>query len=238
MAEGGRAGLFPSTRWSLILAAQADAALRRQALEELVRPRWKPLYVLARQYGLGGPAAEDAVQSFLGRMIEASGGELLARLDPAQGSLRSYLKTAFRHHLSNLREHEHAQKRGGGAFHADVSGLETWLASPAPDPDWLYERAWALATFERALSLLEAEYRNGARRGPFSLLKTLFAYGTVPGYTELAAEHGMSVPQLKAFVHRGKQRFRAILRAQIADTLSDGEDVEAEVGRLLEVLAS
>ncbi len=36
-------GLFPETRWTLVLAARFDPAKRRPALEELVRPRWRAL---------------------------------------------------------------------------------------------------------------------------------------------------------------------------------------------------
>lgn len=238
VSESGGAALFPSTRWSLILAAQGDEALRSKALEELVRPRWKALYVLARQHGLAPAAAEDAVQSFLARLVEVDMELLLGRLDPAQGSLRSYLKTAFRRHLSNVRQHDRAQKRGAGERHADVSTLEAWLDSGSPSADRLYERAWALAVFEQALAELEHEYVSGARRGPFDVVRALFAYGTAPAYVDLARDYGMTVPQLKSFVHRAKRRFRTLLEAQVADTLCDGEDTSAEVSRLLEVLTS
>src|SRR6185369_600271 len=103
MEPAAGAGLFPDTRWTLVLAARLDPAKRRPALEELVRPRWKALYVVARKHGLPSAEAEDAVQGFVARLLE---GDLLLRLDPGKGRLRSYLRTAFRHYLSSLRQEE------------------------------------------------------------------------------------------------------------------------------------
>lgn len=228
-------GLFPETRWTVILAARSDPQRRRQALEELVTPRWKALYVLARKLGLSASDAEDAVQSFLSRLLE---GDLLERLDPQKGRLRAYLKTAFRHHLQNLSESNRAAKRGGGAAHADLAELETLLLTPAPSPEDLFDRAWALQLFEEALAELEREFASGARRGPFEVLKQLFVFGEAPPYAELAAAHGMTVAQLKAFVHRARGRFRQLLRARAADTLTHPDDADEEIRALLEVTAA
>ena len=198
-------------------------------------PRWKALYVLARKQGLAAPEAEDAVQSFLTRLIE---GDLLAKLDPARGRLRAYLRTAFHHHLVNLHEHARAARRDAGKA-ASFDDVEALLASPAPSPDALFDRAWALQLFEDALAAMEAELARGERRGPFEVLRELFRFGeTATPYPELAARHGMTVPQLKSFVHRAKARFRQLLRARVADTVAEGDDVDAELGTLLEALAA
>jgi DNA-directed RNA polymerase specialized sigma24 family protein len=228
-------GLFPETRWTLVLAARRDPERRRIALEAVVRPRWKALYVLARKLGLSPSEAEDAVQSFLTRLIE---GDLLERLDPGKGRLRAYLKTAFRHHLSNLREAERAQKRGGGRSPEDLADAEALLLAPAPSPDVLFDRAWALKLFQDALSDLEREFTSGERSGPFEILKQLFAFGEAAPYAELARTHGMTVPQLKAFVHRARARFRQLLQARAADTLAGDGGPEDEIRALLQVMAA
>jgi DNA-directed RNA polymerase specialized sigma24 family protein len=226
--------LFPATRWTLVLAARARPEERRAALEALVAPRWRALYVLARKRGLAAAEAEDAVQGFLARLIE---GDVLAKLDPAKGRLRAYLKTAFANHLANLHEHGQAQKRGAGR-QASFDEVEALVASPAPSPEALFDRAWALQMFEEALAGIERELAEGERRGPFEVLRELFRFGETAPYPELAARHGMTVPQLKSFVHRAKGRFRQLLRAQVADTVAEGDDVDAELGALLEALAA
>jgi DNA-directed RNA polymerase specialized sigma24 family protein len=233
------AALFPSTRWTAVFAARSDPSLRRGALEGLLRPRWRPLYIVARKHGLDPASAEDAVQSFLAKLLEAeTGSDLIARLDPERGTLRAYLKTAFRNHLQNLGEFARAEKRGGGRAHEDVGELETLLASQDESPDALFEKAWAVVVFEESLSALEAEFRDGARRGPFEVLQELFAFGIVLPYPELAAKHGMTVAQLKSFVHRAKLRFRELVRERVAATLGIEDDLDGEVVHLLEAMSA
>lgn len=229
------AGLFPETRWTLVLAARLDPEKRRPALEQLVRPRWKALYVVARKHGLPPSEAEDAVQGFVTQLLE---GDVLERLDPGKGRLRSYLRTAFRHYLTNQRQEQRAQKRGGGERHADLADVEAWVASPDASPDVLFDRAWALSLFAEALSELESEYTSGARRGPFEVVRELFQFGAAPPYAELAAQHQMSVPQLKAFVHRARVRFRELLRNRVAETLTDSADADDELAALFEMMAA
>lgn len=229
------AGSFPETRWTLVLQARLDPKKRAAALEALVRPRWRALYVVARSQGLLPAAAEDAVQGFIERLLE---GDVLERLDPGKGRLRAYLRTAFRHYLSSLRQEERAQKRGAGAATTDLSDVEGWLASPDATPDVLFDRAWALSLFADALAELEREYESGARRGPFAIVKELFQFGVAPPYAELAQRHGMSVPQLKAFVHRARLRFRELLRQRVAETLPDAGDADEELSALLGAMAA
>jgi RNA polymerase sigma-70 factor (ECF subfamily) len=228
-------GLFPETRWTLVLAARLDPEKRRPALESLVRPRWKALYVVARKHGLAPAEAEDAVQGFVTRLLE---GDVLARLDPGRGRLRSYLRTAFRHYLSSQREEERAQKRGGGERPVDLADVEAWVESPGASPEALFDRAWALSLFSDALSELHREYQSGARRGPFEVVEELFQFGAAPPYAELAVRHQMSVPQLKAFVHRARVRFRELLRSRVAETLTDSDDPDDELAALLQVMAA
>jgi RNA polymerase sigma-70 factor (ECF subfamily) len=230
--------LFPSTRWTAILAARSDPALRRAALEGVLEPRWRPLYVLARKHGLDPETAEDAVQSFMARLLEAeSGSDLIARLDPAQGSLRAYLKTAFRNHLTNLAEHARAKKRGAGKAHQDVEDLEALLASGDAPPDALFEKTWAIVVFEESLAALESEFTAGARRGPFDVLRELFAFGVTPPYAELAPKHDMTVAQLKSFVHRAKLRYRDLVRERVRATLGDDADLDREIHHLMEAMS-
>ncbi len=200
-----------------------------------MQPRWRALYAVARAQGLAPEDAEDAVQGFVAHVLE---GDLLERLDPGKGRLRSYLRTAFKHFIANLRQEARAAKRGGGKMREDVADIEAWLASPLPSPDVLFDRAWALELFGDALKALEREFAEGQRRGPFEVLRELFQFGVAPPYPELAAQHGMSVSQLKAFVHRARGRFRELLRQRVAETLSNASEADDELALLLEAMAA
>jgi hypothetical protein len=226
---------FPNTRWTRIVAARDRPDLRRQVLGELCASRWQPLYVHLRKQGLARERAQDVVQGFLVHLLER---DFLARLDPGRGRLRAYLKTALGHYLSNLHEQESAQKRGGGARAIVFDEVEAILPAAPDDPSAAFDREWALGLFEGALTELEAELASGARRGPVAVVRQLFRLGETPAYDVLAAEHGMTVPQLKSFVHRARGRFRALLLARVADTVQTPEEAEAELGELLKALAA
>jgi RNA polymerase sigma-70 factor (ECF subfamily) len=226
---------FPETRWTRIVAARDRPDLRREVLGELCATRWQPLYVHLRKQGLARERAEDVVQGFLVHLLER---DFLARLDPGRGRLRAYLKAALAHYQANLHEQESAQKRGGGARALAFDDVEALVPAAPDDPAAAFDREWALALFEGALAELEAELASGARRGPVAVVRQLFRLGEAPAYDALAAEHCMSVPQLKSFVHRARGRFRELLLARVADTVQTRAEAEAELSDLLKALAA
>src|SRR4051812_41437013 len=103
--------MFPTTRWTLILASRGGGEAERAALDQLCTTYWKPVYFFLRRKGLSPAAAEDAVQGFFLHIRE---GNFLPRLDPERGRLRSYLLRSLEHYLINQHAHDSAQKRGGG----------------------------------------------------------------------------------------------------------------------------
>jgi len=225
---------FPTTRWSLILASHADPARAREALSRLLADYWQPLYVSLRRRGLARAEAEDAVQSFAVHLLQTA---TLARLDPARGRLRAYLKTALSHHVSHQRERELAQKRGAGQVVAlDADAAEALLAQSPESPDAAFDRAWARRTFDRALTRLAEEHRREARAGPFEVIAAYFQQGGELSYAEAARQHGLSVPQLKSLLHRARARFRAVLAEEVAETVAAPDEVEQELADLLRCL--
>ena len=77
---------------------------------------------------------------------------------------------------------------------------------------------------------------NGAGRS--RSLRELFRCGETPPYPELAAKHGMTVPQLKSFVHRARRRSAQLLLARVTDTVQTPDEAEAELGELLRALGA
>lgn len=227
---------FPPTRWTLIRSAQASPEARRAALEVLLLAYWRPLYAFFLRQGLDSESARDSVQDLLLRLLEH---DFLQRLSPERGRLRGYLLTSARNHLAHRHERESAARRGGGALPLplDFELAERVAAEDAPGPDEAFEREWATSVMERALARLKAEFDSGTRSGPFSLVEQFFRPGAQPpGYREAAAAHGMSLPQLKTFLHRARVRYRELVREEVADTVGGPEEVEAELAELLRVL--
>src|SRR4051812_40301988 len=105
------ASRFSTTRWTLILEAKGDAALKRRAFEELARVYWRPLFVFLRSKGLDPHAAQDEVQELLFTLMQR---DLVEKVTPERGRLRAYLKTAAANHLLHGYEKAAARKRGAG----------------------------------------------------------------------------------------------------------------------------
>ncbi len=228
---------FPTTRWTLILQAKTSPEAKRRAFEELARVYWRPLYVYLRSRGLDAAAAQDATQELLVALLQR---DVVDKVNPERGRLRAYLKTAAANHLVHQHEKSSAQKRGAGAR---VVSIDEKLAERLPydtaSPDVAFEREWALLVMQRALDALKAEFESGARVGPFALVERFFRPGNEqqPSYADAAREHQMSLPQLKAFLHRARVRFRELVREQVLDTVEDERDADAELGALVEVLS-
>jgi RNA polymerase sigma-70 factor (ECF subfamily) len=226
--------VFPSTRWTVVLSSRDGDAARRAALEALLPQYWKPVYFFLRRKGLSVEAAEDATQGFFVHILEK---DMLPRADPARGKFRSYLLASLENYLVNQHARDHAVKRGGRAkiVALDTGVAERDLPAVPDDPGRAFDREWAAAVLERALVRLSREYEEGRRKGPADAFLGFFGMDDAPSYAEGAARCGMTVTQFKAALHRSRERFREILREEVATTV-DG-DADAEVRAVLAAFA-
>lgn len=228
---------FLTTRWSLVRSAAEGGEAARRSLEELCHAYWYPLYAYLRRRGERRASSEDLVQAFFALLLERGD---LAAVDPARGRFRAWLLTALKHFAANERERERAEKRGGGRrlLSIDWDAAEArWAAEPATlrTPEREFDRAWALATLERAAERLREEYERRGKADLFEALRPELTSGS--GDREaLAARLGLTAGALKVAVHRLRQRFGEALRAEIGETLESAEEVDAELAELLEAL--
>lgn len=232
MIEGS--GRFPTTHWTLVLAARPGEPAQREALEALLSLYWKPVYFYLRRKGLDADQAQDAVQGLFTQLLEHG---FPGRVDAARGRLRSYLRAAADRYWINEHHRQSAAKRGRGMVPVaiDAAEAEHDLRSAADDPERAYEREWAVATLARAIERLRAEYLEGRRQGRPEVILRFFGFEEAPSYVEAAAQCGMTAARFKASLHRARMRFRELLREEVAPTASEG-GVEDEIGHLLRVL--
>jgi RNA polymerase sigma factor (sigma-70 family) len=231
---------FATTHWSLVVAASSDEASQtraRKALEELCRAYWYPLYAFARYRGYSLDDAQDLTQSFFARIIETGG---FASADPERGRFRSYLLGAMKHFLANEWHRAQAQKRGGGVTFLELDALTPearYALEPAQstDPDAGFDREWAQESIARAMEKLRAESETSGKGEQFEALKGSLI-GEEPARSETAARLGMTVDAVKVAVHRLRHRYRGLLRAEIAETVSDPSDINDEMRYLLAAL--
>jgi RNA polymerase sigma-70 factor (ECF subfamily) len=241
MSEYPSAAGFPTTHWSRVLrAGDANDREGRDALERLCRDYWYPLYVFARRQRLNRDEAADLVQGFLTDLIERRD---LAKADPSRGRFRSFLRTACAHFLSHSRDHDRAVKRGGGRtpISIDVQDAEgRYLNEPAHDltAERLFERRWAMVLLGHVLTRLESEANQGGKVDLFEHLRPLLeGDDLVETYKQIGDALHMSEGAVKVAVYRLRSRYRQILREEVARTIADPADVDAEIADLLRALS-
>lgn len=226
---------FLTTRWSLVLSAGKGES--RAALESLCASYWYPLYAFARRKGEPHERATDLVQGFFVVLLERRD---LHGVAPERGRFRSFLLAGLSHHMSNERDRDHAQKRGGGIVTKQLEDAETRYAMEpldATSPETLFERRWAIEVLARTFEVLEAEHADDGKRELFDALKPELQGASESTYAEIAARLSTSEGAVKTAAHRLRKRWRELLRAEVAGTLSDPADVDDEIRGLFAALA-
>ena len=235
----GDAMAFTTTHWSAVLEAQGDSPAAQRALEILCRTYWRPLYGFARRQGLAREEAQDLVQDFFARLLEHRNLNTVRR---EKGRLRSYLLVSLKRFLASEQHRASGVKRYETGPHI---ALDELLESEAADlelaetlsADRIYERRWALAVLEQVLARLESEYRAASNAALFDRLKEfLVGEQTRPLQAEIGSELGMTENAVKQAFHRFRQRYRMLLREEIAHTVIAPGDVEDELRHLVSVL--
>jgi RNA polymerase sigma factor (sigma-70 family) len=224
---------FPSTHWSVVLAAGTASEDAEQALAEVCRKYWWPLYAYVRRRGYGRQDAEDLTQEFLARFIEK---RYLSLADPRRGRFRSFFLTALEHFLSDQWDRAKTEKRGGGlrVFSLDADDASRWM-EPADDltPEKAYEQCWGEALLDAVLVRLADEYAANGKQQQFDLLKRYLwgSDGSIT-YAQIAAQLSMTEAAVKTAVHRLRQRYALLLRHEISQTVTSREELEDELAWL------
>ncbi len=229
---------FQATRWSLV--ASAGSGTSRSALEELCASYWYPLYAFLRRGGSDAQEAADLTQGFFTALIEK---DYVADADRERGRFRTFLLAALKNFASKEWAKNRAQKRGGGATVLSLdfeSGEERYAREPADSltPEGMYERRWALLVLDRTGEKLAAWFRKGGsdKAERYEALRPLLSGEGNATYRDVGLRLGMSETAVKVAVHRMRQRYREILRAEIADTVDDPRYVDDEIARLMEAV--
>jgi RNA polymerase sigma-70 factor (ECF subfamily) len=224
----------------VLLAGDAAAPDSRAALEELCRDYWYPLYAFVRKRGYDSETAQDLVQDLFAELLVR---EDLRRLEPSRGRFRTFLMACCTHYLAKHQKREHAAKRGGGRAPIPIDGLAAesrFGAEPAHDhtAERLFERRWALTLLDRVLAGLDAEMFRPDRRPLYEQLRPgLLGHEQARSYHQIGVELGLSESAVKMAAHRLRTRYRERLRAEIARTVADPAEVDAEIRELMNALA-
>ena len=230
---------FTTTHWSVVLQAQGPTPAAHAALERLCRTYWRPIYGFVRRQGTDLEEAKDLTQGFFALLLERRD---LNQVRKEKGRLRSYLLTSLKHFLSNERNRAGAIKRGEGQRlipldqfrECEAIGFEPADTSTA---DQIYERRWAWALMDQVMNRLEDEYRIGGKVVLFERLKALLTdEADRPSQAQIADELAMTENAVNQAFHRFRERYRHLLREEVAHTVMAPGDIEDELRHLITVL--
>jgi RNA polymerase sigma-70 factor (ECF subfamily) len=237
---------FPETRWTVVLRARepGNESLQQEALEDLCRSYWYPLYTFARRKGNSAHDSEDLVQGFFAEVLGLS---FFAAAEREKGKLRTFLLSAFERFLVDDYRRQNAKKRGGAVemIPFQLAGAEDrFLAETeiAAGPAGAFEKVWAMTVLEKSVARLAAEYESAQKSETCAALLPFLNVdedARAP-YDELSANLNISKAGARQAVHRFRERFRAILRREIADTLRNPTEalVDQELSALKQSIAS
>jgi RNA polymerase sigma factor (sigma-70 family) len=238
---------FVTTRWSLILSAANltnEEQKARDALAELCRTYWRPVFSFVCRRGYSTEDAQDLTQDFF---VTILGHNWLQHADRNRGRFRSLLLRSLQNFLINAAEKTHAHKRGGDV---EFISWDDWAAEHAsqlfnsaqvPDslpPERLFDLSWATTVAEHALQHLREECES---KGKLWLFRALSHHLTEErdevSYADLSAELGIAETVVKKQLHKMRQRYRSLLRAEVSRTVENPADVDDEIRYLCAALA-
>jgi len=207
------------------------------ALNELCRVYWQPLYVYLRRSGHEAETAKDSVQGFLSYFLSKSGFE---RIGPADGRFRHFLLGALRNYLVSEARKRQATKRGGGAdiVPLDIEQAEEMFqveAAESLSAEAAFDRQWAQTVWTQALRRLRQEQVLRGKEQAFDTLKPYLAEEAKGGYTQAAAQLGLSPSAVALGVHRLRRRLRELVLEELAQTVGTKSDLDDELTYFLSI---
>jgi RNA polymerase sigma-70 factor (ECF subfamily) len=238
---------FATTRWSVVLASAAsqEEEKAREALNQLCESYWRPVFAFICRHGYSTADAQDLAQDFFVMVLE---GNLLKLADPHRGRFRALLLKSLQNFLRESARTGRARKRGGkvhfiswddwmaaapSRFSLSAVALESW------PPERLFDLRWAATVTEHALRRLREECEAKGRLRVFDALSScLGAERTDISYANIAAALGIEEAVVKKLLHRMRQRYRELLRGEVAETVADPADVDDEIRYLCAAMAA
>ena len=239
---------FVTTRWSLILSAAnlgTDEQKAREALAELCRTYWRPIFLFVRARGYAIEDAQDLTQDFFVTILR---NNWLQQADRNRGRFRSLLLRSLQNFLINAAEKIHALKRGGGV---EFISWDDWMAEAPPQlsipvqaldslaPERIFDLTWATTVVEHAFQRLREECDSKGKLWLFQALSSnITDERDELSYANLSAELGITEAAVKKQLHNMRQRYRSLLRAEVSQTVENPADVDDEIRYLCASLAT
>jgi RNA polymerase sigma-70 factor (ECF subfamily) len=223
----------------------AGEAKARKALADLCKTYWRPVFAFICRRGYSVADAQDLTQDFFLMLLE---GDILKRADPSRGRFRSLLLKALQNFLVDDTIRKRAHKRGGNM---KFVSWDEWIAeapsnlaitiqeAEAWPAERIFDVRWAATAVEHALRRLGEECEVRGRRRVFDVLSECLAADRQDvSYPKFSKILGVPEASVKRLVHQLRQRYRMLLREEVAQTIEKPEDVDEELRYLCAALAA
>jgi DNA-directed RNA polymerase specialized sigma24 family protein len=232
---------FTTTHWSVVLEAQGESPAAQAALENLCRTYWRPVYGFVRRGGARPEEAKDITQGFFALILQRKDFHSVRQ---KKGRLRSFLLASLKHFMMNERRDATTIKRGGGRTLLPLDEIESYDSSEFDrgdmmSPDLLYDRRWAFTVLDRVFARLRDESQGSLNPPLLQRLNTLLSDEPErPSQADIAREFCMTENAVKQAFHRLRQRYRQLLREEVAHTVATPAEIEDELRHLIAALRS
>lgn len=231
---------FTTTHWSVILSAGLEESEgASEAMEQLCRTYWFPLYSFVRWQGFAPAEAQDIIQGFFEQFLEK---EYLKSVDRDLGRFRSFLLASIKHYIMNERKRAGRKKRGGDVtiLSLDQEEIESRHRADAcleSSPEKAFDHRWATTVMGQAMERLETEYGESGKGELFQRLKKFLSTDPDEGeYAALASALDMTKSAVSVGVHRLRQHYGELIRVEVAHTVTHAFEVEDEMRYLYSIL--
>jgi len=239
----GDTGRFRTTRWTaVLLSAQSQAPGSPEALAELCRIYWRPLYAFVRGRGSSPEDAQDLTQGFFLHLLDH---KALRRVNPLKGKFRSFLIASLQNYLLNEADSARCLKRGGnleiipldaklGGDHYQLEPVDCLTAEN------IFDARWAMTLLDEAMGRLRLEYAAQEKTTTFETLKPLLDLNNqgALSYEQAASALQVSVGSVKTLIHRLRKQYASLLREEVARTVCEPREIDEEIHCLCEALIS
>jgi RNA polymerase sigma factor (sigma-70 family) len=236
------AGRFRTTHWSaVLLSAQSQAPGAQEALAELCRIYWVPIYAFVRRRGHDAEEARDLTQGFFLHLLEH---KALRQVDPVKGKFRSFLAASLQNYLSDQADRARRLKRGGSI---EFIPFDTKLAEDLYQPevldfltaDKIFDARWAITLLREAMTRLGQDYEVQGKTSLFETLKPFIdpinSKASIP-YEQVANALEVSLGSVKTLIHRLRKQYTLLLREEVGRTVSDPAEIDEEIHALCEAI--
>lgn len=235
-AGADSAEMFNHTRWSLVAAVRDGAhGSDRNPLEELSGSYWFPVYACIRRHGHAPAAAHRLAGRFFAELAE----QIRQQAPAGFGRFRVFLFDRLQRFLAGTVDARTAAVDDG--LTPEIEALEQRLAIEhigSSGPDATFERSFGLQVLTRSRERLAEETRRSERGDMFARLAPFLTVeppvGAIP---RLAADLGIGTLAVQVAIKRLRQRFRDLVEAELAETVTSPAELEAERAALLRALS-